>query len=208
MARWSALVVVISALALAPVMEAMECVATTRPPLRTNGLLCGTALDLVADVLGDVDIALKDSADHVIATTHADANGDFTFQPVAEGIYALGLSEAGFHDTLKVIQVTGPQTRCARRMTIYFSVGFSCGSRATMEGVLALRLNVGGALVTIDDHEWQTWRIETGSDKFPLDEGVHRVTVEAEGYRPRTFTVRVRLHETTTRQVTLVRLSQ
>src|SRR5690242_9316993 len=86
----------------AETLRATACEIKIPPPILTNGMVCGTALD-IEEPLADGEITLIDGVGRVVATTTADANGTFKFPPVAEGLYRFGL--AGFHDTANLIRV-------------------------------------------------------------------------------------------------------
>jgi hypothetical protein len=177
-----------------------ECVAEPKPPMAIRGMLCGTVTDLTREPLENTDIDLRDE-DGRDVVVHTDRNGHFDAPRLATGRYRFKL--LGFHDTWRTVQVAGNQTRCESRLTVVFVVAGDCDSELHFEGQLRLTANIGGALIAIDDTEFFPIAFDPPED-FLLDEGIHHIAIDAEGYRPLQFHVTIRANRTTTRRATLV----
>jgi len=187
---------------------ATECDPPPVRPIKIKGAVCGTAFDLSGSTLAGADLELVVGQDGpVVATSHVDGNGHFTFPTVAEGTYYFHVQ--GFYISHGAVQVSGRQSKCGKGVIVTFTIGMSCPSALQSEdqrpGTLEISANVPYALVSIDGGESEPVDFDRPGG-FDLEPGFHHVVVDGPaGYRLLRFRVKIRAGQTTTYRAILQR---
>ena len=180
-----------------------ECEVPEWRPVLVKGAICGTAMDVIRFRFGDTDLELHAGED-VVATAHTDTHGNFRFPVVHDGTYSFYVR--GFNVPHGAVHVSRQQLKCGRPVAVTFEVGSDmCNSHVRFEGTLRIVTNVDDPDVYIDEETSGFVDLDEDKVHIWLEEGTHRITLRAPGYRLLTFRVSIRAGQTTTYTATMKR---
>jgi hypothetical protein len=93
-----------------------------------SGFFCGRVFDPSRAPVPGTELRVEDRAGAVVATTHADANGDFVFGALPKGTYRLTTTAPGFMSFVaQFVVATEHQAKCKRRYSVYLALSSCVG---------------------------------------------------------------------------------
>lgn len=123
--RGTAVLIAFALLASASPLNACEAVAKEKKPLKTSGVVCGSAFRGASyDSLPDMELLLMDSAGVAVAKTRTDANGRFQFPAVPKGLY--GVASPGWRAAYQLQVTRSAPSRCTEAVAVYLTLGAGC----------------------------------------------------------------------------------
>src|SRR5277367_2782087 len=113
-------------------LSADTCLAPKNPV--PAALVCGRVRDQTGAPIADAELQVLSKDGVAVAETHANAKGDFVFDPLPKGEYNLTTKTAGWH-LFWPIEVTNskPKTVCKQPLIVTLGIK-QCGAGVSKKG--------------------------------------------------------------------------